>query len=833
MRPAPTHPVALAFAAVILFTTSPSPALQPATRPATQPATPDTSADVPDFDDAFWPEPDAPAVLTTAAQVRALTPAQAAAARPVRLRGTVTYIGSYPPVLFVQDETGGVAVPGQRVLLVPDGNGRFVPLDPRDPDYREKRQVFRYGATVTVEGVTARGGEVAYVTSPDQSPVRVQVHSTPRVAAAHPPHPATVAQLATPALHGEILEVEAVVRSVRSVRTTPNAPPAAVLTLAQGDARAQAVFISKAAEAITPEQYVGAVVRVRGVFNAATFQRLPEVAANRLILRTARDLTIKTAAQPARAMPVSPIRSLADDESPDLPARCRVQGVVTLALPGSGMFVQDATGGVWVDTRPTAPEDGDPFQTAPPVRAGDGVDLVGFPGRRGASTALSDAAWHVTGAAAPPDAPLIPAGQALASEMDGRLVRINAMVLSVARIAGRTTLVLQSDERVFLARLVDAAAAPPAVREGSWVRVTGVCVQTPLDEALGAAATRPDAPATGAPANGGPNGPPSFHLLLASDDSVQVISPPGWWTLERVLVVCGVLAAVALASIAWVVALRRRVTRQTHLIREHLASRTLYEERVRIARDLHDSLEQDLLGITMQLNATEKLLTQPDRAKQSLQLAAAMVRRSQAETHRAVWDLREQRSGEGDLLTALRDAVAGLSPPREPTTGNGSGNGHERRPPPPGATGEAGGSGDRPPAGRGEGPIVTVRERGDPYPLPPKIENHLLRVALEAVTNAMKHARATKIDVALSFTPDHVEVSVTDNGRGFDADRPPPPSTGHFGLFGMKERAEKLGGQLTITSRPPAGGTEVQLVVPTNPAAAPGVSSAPDPILAH
>jgi signal transduction histidine kinase len=97
----------------------------------------------------------------------------------------------------------------------------------------------------------------------------------------------------------------------------------------------------------------------------------------------------------------------------------------------------------------------------------------------------------------------------------------------------------------------------------------------------------------------------------------------------------------------------------------------------------------------------------------------------------------------------------------------------------------------------------------------------------------MKHARATRIDVTLSFTPDRVELSVTDNGRGFDADRPPPPSTGHFGLFGMRERAEKLGGQLTIKSATGGGGTEVRLVVPTNSAAAPGISSAPDPILAR
>jgi signal transduction histidine kinase len=94
----------------------------------------------------------------------------------------------------------------------------------------------------------------------------------------------------------------------------------------------------------------------------------------------------------------------------------------------------------------------------------------------------------------------------------------------------------------------------------------------------------------------------------------------------------------------------------------------------------------------------------------------------------------------------------------------------------------------------------------------------------------MKHARATRIDVTLSFTPDRVELSVTDNGRGFDADRPPPPSSGHFGLFGMRERAEKLGGQLTITSRPPAGGTEVRLVVPMGSASSSVKRSASGPV---
>ena len=71
-------------------------------------------------------------------------------------------------------------------------------------------------------------------------------------------------------------------------------------------------------------------------------------------------------------------------------------------------------------------------------------------------------------------------------------------------------------------------------------------------------------------------GPVSFHLLLGSAGAVDVIHAPGWWTLERILMVCGALAVVAVIAVAWVAALRVRVARQTSLIRRHLANETLY-----------------------------------------------------------------------------------------------------------------------------------------------------------------------------------------------------------------------------------------------------------------
>jgi signal transduction histidine kinase len=373
---------------------------------------------------------------------------------------------------------------------------------------------------------------------------------------------------------------------------------------------------------------------------------------------------------------------------------------------------------------------------------------------------LEDAEWRSAASVVLSPPALVTADQALSGEFDACLVALQALVLGVSRPAEGSTLVLQSGERVFLARLNSPGSTLP-VGENTWVRLSGVCVNNRL----------PDAPEAAHPV--------SFHLLLAEPQAVQVIAAPSWWTLRHVLAIGGGLLAVTLAALAWVLALRRRVAQQTKLLRGHVARETLNEERMRIARELHDSLEQDLLGITLQLTATEKLLGEPPKARDALQLAAAMVRRSKDETHRAVWDLRAAgTNGDGNGLVAnLREAVAGLT--------------------------------------LAAGPSVQVQVIGEARPLPPQIENHVQRVALEAVTNAIKHAAARRVEVRMEFDRDEqLVLRVKDDGRGFDATRLPSVSSGHFGLFGMKERAEKLKGKLTIESEV-GRGTEVRLRVPT------------------
>jgi signal transduction histidine kinase len=668
-------------------------------------------------------------VLNSAAAIRALSPEQAAQRLPVRVRGSVTYVANLPSILFIQDDTGGVCIIG-----------------PREPTIRRQ---LRPGALIEVEGVTAPGRLMPYVQPKGKEPLDITILDGQQMI---PPRLLTLADLSSPRLHGDLIEVHGIVRAVQTESLSPNTQQdAMVLTIAAGPDRLEAAMLAWGAAQPVPKNLIGAKVRLRGVFNSAGPDK-QHAAVMRLLLNAKSDIWVESAATPEEKMPATPAASLDEAASTADPRRLKLRGTVTVAIPGKGAYVQDDSAGVWVESTAT-----------PPPTPGDAVDVLGFPVRRSGSAIVEDATVRVTGHGALPETPLVTADQALSGAEHGKMISIDARVLEVSRLNEGPAVVLEAGEHVFLARLVDAPESKPlsGISDNSWVRVTGVCVNNRLPEAGGR--------------------PVSFHLMLSSPASVSVIHAPSWWTLEKVLIGAGIFLIAAVLALAWVIALRRRVAEQTTQIRQHVHQQSVNEERMRIARELHDSLEQDLLGITMQLKATEKLLDKPDRAKNALSLASAMVRRSQAETHRAVWDLRERKEG---LVPTLRSAVAGLTS---------------------GGARDGGGTG---------APTVEIRIEGEERELPPQTENHLLRVALESVTNAFKHAGARSVTVTVSYEPQQVRLAITDDGKGFDTDHAPTPNSGHFGLFGMRERAAKLHGKLSVESKSGAG-TTIRLEAPT------------------
>jgi signal transduction histidine kinase len=267
-----------------------------------------------------------------------------------------------------------------------------------------------------------------------------------------------------------------------------------------------------------------------------------------------------------------------------------------------------------------------------------------------------------------------------------------------------------------------------------------------------------------------------FELLLNSPADVRVVSQPPWWTLRRLLAALGILCAVLAAVMLWVFQLHRQVETQTRTIRDQIEKHATLEERGRIARELHDTLEQALAGISLQLDGFARTLGElPAESARVLAMARAMVRHGQEEARRTVRNLRTLALEKGDLPGALaqmaRNASDGV-------------------------------------------PIhIEVDLNGTRAPLSSKVESHLLRIGQEATTNALKHARAKNVRLRLRYEQRQVELTIYDDGCGFDAERALPSEAGHFGLLGMRERAEKIGGALHIASQSGAG-TTVRVTVP-------------------
>jgi signal transduction histidine kinase len=230
---------------------------------------------------------------------------------------------------------------------------------------------------------------------------------------------------------------------------------------------------------------------------------------------------------------------------------------------------------------------------------------------------------------------------------------------------------------------------------------------------------------------------------------------------------------VAGISAFWMRAIARRKRQQYQAV---------LNERTRVARELHDTVEQGLAGIALQLEAVAgSFHTAPEAARQSLDVARQMLRYSLEETRRSVMDLRSQALESRDLAGALESLA------RQMTMNTRA--------------------------------HAEVHVTGTPHRLDAAEEHHLLRIGLEALTNALKHGGATRIDIELRFGLDGTKLIVSDNGQGLESgDR--RSGGAHFGLQGVRERVDKLGGLLDIDSKP-GEGTRLAVLVPARAAGVP------------
>ena len=213
---------------------------------------------------------------------------------------------------------------------------------------------------------------------------------------------------------------------------------------------------------------------------------------------------------------------------------------------------------------------------------------------------------------------------------------------------------------------------------------------------------------------------------------------------------------------------------QVARLTEHAAHAAAFEERQRLAREIHDTLGQAFTAILVQLrSAEETLVDAPDLARTAIGQVRALARDGLAEARHTVDTLRPQALERFDLATALRRAVvqATLGTPLD----------------------------------------VQCTVRGDVYALPLDTATELLRIAQEALSNILKYADAHCLTLELVFEPEQVQLRVQDDGRGFDVTQ--ATAAGGFGLLSMRARAAAIGAELTICSAP-GQGTSLVVALP-------------------
>jgi signal transduction histidine kinase len=184
-------------------------------------------------------------------------------------------------------------------------------------------------------------------------------------------------------------------------------------------------------------------------------------------------------------------------------------------------------------------------------------------------------------------------------------------------------------------------------------------------------------------------------------------------------------------------------------------------ERTRIARELHDTLIQEMNGLSLQIAALSKFVIAPEAAKDRLGELKRQAEYCLREARQSVWDIRSADANVVDLATALKESGEQLCV--------------------------------------GKAIRFVLISEGDQKPIAVSVRQQLLRIGREAIANAVQHAHATQVEVLLMFSKGVLQLKISDDGRGFDLNNT-PKAVGHFGLATMRERADQIRAEIQISS---------------------------------
>ncbi|MEK7948855.1 sensor histidine kinase [Luteolibacter sp. Y139] len=536
-------------------------------------------------------------VITSAAEVRALSPEAAAEGRPVKIRGFAPFVHEPGIALFLHDGTAGIFV--EQPL---EGGGKW-PVT---------------GDRIEVTGVTGRGYFAPVIRGVDGKAPQIEVLGHEAL-----PEPKHVSgeELDRPDLDCEWIEVEALVREVLMNEGD------IVLECQAGPCEFHALLEGPLPPESVPWDLAESPVRIRGV--AATIFNAGRQMTRRFLRVNSLDDVVSLERRDRKAEP----RLVRADElfrftgeGPD--ELVRVRGIATLAMPGRGMFLRTDGGGLWV-------------QTAQPVAAVPGsiVEADGWPRVGPMKPILRARGARVVGTGEKPQPLKFEAREVLHARHQAEFVSLEAELLDVFRGEDGTTLELRDHATVFRGLLGELDGTLPELVPGSRVIVNGIAQITsagafePLQEE------------------------DKLLVRLRSPADVEVLSLPPWWTTQRVIMAAAAIIAVMLAIYARNRTKRHREQEtQRREFEAVLSERGRFAREIHdsLAQGLTSiSLQLECVR--------DEISEEPEKARLHLETARGLVRDSMREARRTVWNLRPLALGEADLATALQRFAADLT----------------------------------------------------------------------------------------------------------------------------------------------------------------------------
>jgi signal transduction histidine kinase len=610
--------------------------------------------------------------------------------------------------------------PPATIFLQDETAGAFFRLDGRTPP--------QPGDTVRVRGKTFPG---LFLPGIEETEFEITGHS-----GLPDPIPASYDDLLSGRYHYQHVSIEGIVRSI-----VPDEEGASLARVALGS-RIIPVRVEKPVS--EPSQLVDSTVRVFGLAAGRINDRRQLVAPYLRSSGWESFEILQPGRFPEQAPLLTPEELMTFQVEGRARNRVRIRGTVLAVFYRREVFLRSEDSAIAVRL----------LQQNPDLRPGDDIEVAGFPEMGSFRAALDDAdILTIDPGKQAPKPTETSLGELFEGTFDSDLVQMSGTVTDWYRVDRGFVITLRDGANTLLARCPEI---PDNLVVGAIVQATGICRVVETREAQYR------------------SHPNSVSLLLRSPSDFSVLRAPPWWTPRHLAAALVFLLVAMLAATLWITLLRRQVARQTKALRHRIEKEAVLEERQRIAREFHDTLEQDLVGLSLRLDAATTRGTD-DKLCNFLDGSRRLVTRIQSEARNLLFDLHDAHGSSTNLKEAL-EAIREELPTEV-------------------------------------GPEIQI-EAADFPPLPSRTAHHLKMMAREAVTNALKHAGASLIEVRSYREKDILFVRVSDNGRGLKKESDTRGKSGHFGCMGIRERARRIGANVEWKSEPGHGTSlEIQLAV--------------------